>query len=151
MFSFSVGKCCVTRTATFCLSGTGAGFGSGSSKNWDKNVKIIKNERPTFWEIMLLLALKNTRFVTNFVLLENYAKYCLDPEPESKLFPSRIRNRIQNFSKVGTGTATNHYCPTTLLPCGPSSFLRIFSYFLRIEHILIVHFTIMWQATISSN
>ncbi len=36
------------------------------------------------------------RFCTHFLLLENYAKYCLDPEPETKL------------SKVATGTATHH-------------------------------------------
>ncbi len=36
-------------------------------------------------------------FFLNLLLSENCAKYCLDPEPEPKLF------------LVGTGTATNHY------------------------------------------
>ncbi len=40
------------------------------------------------------------RFCTHFLLLENCAKYCLDPEPETKL------------SKVATGTATHHLIRT---------------------------------------
>jgi hypothetical protein len=68
-------QCCETgtaETATFCLSGTltgmlygsvsGTGFGSGSNIKCNKKVKKIKNERPTFWEIMLLLTLKRVRF-----------------------------------------------------------------------------------------
>jgi hypothetical protein len=48
---------------------------------------------------MLLLTLK--RFYTNFLLLENCAKYCLDPEPEPEPTLSEVG--------TGTGTATNHY------------------------------------------
>jgi hypothetical protein len=56
-------------------SGAGAGFGSRS------HIKIkIKNERPTFWEIMLLMILKRQNFLQIFMLWKN-------------------------FSKVGTGTA----------------------------------------------
>jgi hypothetical protein len=55
--------------------------------------------------------IKKPRFFAILLFLENCAKYCLGPE--------RNRNRNKNFSKVGTGTATNHYGPTTL----PSSTL----------------------------
>jgi hypothetical protein len=46
-------------------------------------------------------------FVHIFWLLENCAEYFLDPEPEW--------DRNENFSKVGTGTVTNHYGCTTLI------------------------------------
>jgi hypothetical protein len=49
--------------------------------------------------------IEKARFCTNFLLLDNYAKY----------FWNRIRNQNQNLSKVGTGTATNHYGSTTLI------------------------------------
>jgi hypothetical protein len=78
-------QCCGTGTAgtvTFCLSGTGTvmysgsgtGIGPGSNIKCDTKVKIQK-ERPTFWESMLLLALKTQGFVgTNFWLFKNSAK-----------------------------------------------------------------------------
>jgi hypothetical protein len=43
------------------------------------------NERPTFWEIMLLLVLRG-KILCKFFVVKNCAKYCLDPEPEPKLF-----------------------------------------------------------------
>ncbi len=57
---------------------------------------------PNFWEIMLLLTIKKARFCANFCR-KTVLKYCLDPEPK-------------NCSKVGTGTAKNHYGSTTLVP-----------------------------------
>jgi hypothetical protein len=36
-------------------------------------------------------------FFTNFLLLENFAKYCLDPEPEPKLFQSPNRNHNKSI------------------------------------------------------
>jgi hypothetical protein len=75
-------------TITFCLSGAGtgmqygsgsgsgsgsvSGFGSGSNIKCKKVTKY-KNERPTFWEIMLLLTLKRQNFVQIILLLENCA------------------------------------------------------------------------------
>jgi hypothetical protein len=50
-----------------------------------KSSQQIKNGKPTFWEIMLILTLKRQDFVQIFLFLENYAKYCLDPDPEQKL------------------------------------------------------------------
>jgi hypothetical protein len=44
--------------------------------------KIIKNERPTFWETMLLLTIKRQDFVQTFF---KTAKYCLDLKPEPEL------------------------------------------------------------------
>jgi hypothetical protein len=63
--------------------GSGTGFGSGYNIKWNKESQKTKNVRPAFWEIMLLLSLKKQDFVQIFVV----AKYCLDPEPEPKLFP----------------------------------------------------------------
>jgi hypothetical protein len=58
---------------------------------------------------MLLLTLKRQDFVKKNLLLENCAKYCLDPErerePEPKLFPCRDWN------------ATNLYGSTALQKC----------------------------------
>jgi hypothetical protein len=70
---------------------------------YNKKSQKIKNERPTFWEIIptgTAFDIENARFCTNF-LLENYAKYGLNSEPEPepkadqepKLFQSRNRNR----------------------------------------------------------
>jgi hypothetical protein len=52
---------------------------------------------------MLLLTLQKARFYTIILLLEDYSKYCLDPELEPQPQPK--------LSEVGTGTgtATNHY------------------------------------------
>jgi hypothetical protein len=65
-------------TVTFCLSGnatgtaihyggtgsgSGNGCGSGSKIKWSIKIERIKNEMPTFWEIMLLLTLKRQDFV----------------------------------------------------------------------------------------
>jgi hypothetical protein len=86
----------------------------------------------TFWEIMLLLTMKRQRFCAHFLLLENCAKYCLDPEPE--------REPELNFSKVGIGTriAVNHYGSkaltkkvifSTILPVAYRGWLPIFSTF----------------------
>ncbi len=52
--------------------------------------------------------IEKARPCTNFVLLENCAKYCLVPESEPKpeLFQSR--------TGTGNGTATNHYGSTAL-------------------------------------
>ncbi len=77
----------------FCLGGTGRGmqYGSGSRSGSEKwNEKKVKNERqrPTPWEIMLLLTLERPRFSTVEKLLS--------------IVP--LRNRSQNFSKFGTGT-----------------------------------------------
>ncbi len=46
------------------------------------------------------------------LLLKNYAKYCLDPEPEPKHFESQNWNR--NLSKVGAGTVKISYGSATL-------------------------------------
>jgi hypothetical protein len=51
-------------------SGSGAGFGSKSNIKWNKKSQKIKNKRPTFWEIMLLLTLKRQDFVPVFVVVE---------------------------------------------------------------------------------
>jgi hypothetical protein len=83
--------------------GVGAGFGSGSTIKRNIKSQKIKNEMPTFWEILLLLTLERGRFFTNFFLLKNRAKYCLDPKPEPKFF--------------GTGTAANHYDATHNTGC----------------------------------
>jgi hypothetical protein len=48
--------------------GSGTGFGSGSNIKWNKESQKIKNERPTFKEIMLLLSLKKQDFGKNFVV-----------------------------------------------------------------------------------
>jgi hypothetical protein len=42
----------------------------------------VKNDRPTFWETMLLLTLKRNHFVKKMLLLKSSANYCLDPEPK---------------------------------------------------------------------
>jgi hypothetical protein len=60
------------------------GFGSGFKIKWSIKIKRIKNEMPTFWEIMLLLRLKKQDFVQ---LLLKCDKYCLDPGPEPKPEP----------------------------------------------------------------
>jgi hypothetical protein len=83
--------------------GSGTGFGSGYNIKWNKKVKRIKNERTTFREIKLILTLTRQDFVQLFC----FWKTVLDIV--------WIRNRNQNISKVGTGTATNHYGSTTLL------------------------------------
>jgi hypothetical protein len=44
--------------------------------------KVKKNERQTFWEKMLLLTVKTTRFCTNLSLLKTCAQYGLDPVPD---------------------------------------------------------------------
>jgi hypothetical protein len=43
------------------------GSGSGSNMKYNTKVQKIKNERPTFWETMLLLALKRQVLKKNFV------------------------------------------------------------------------------------
>jgi hypothetical protein len=58
------------------------------------------NERPNFLGNNAASVIEKARFCTNFLLLENCAKYCLDPEPEPK---------------IGTGTTSNHCGSTTLL------------------------------------
>ncbi len=62
-----------------------------------QKIQKIQKERTTFREIMLILTLK--RQDLKFFVLDIVW----------------IRNRNQNFSKVGTGTATNHYGSTTSL------------------------------------
>jgi hypothetical protein len=47
--------CCETGSGMHY--GSGSGFGSGSYTKYNEN-QIIKNERPTFWKIILILALK---------------------------------------------------------------------------------------------
>ncbi len=82
-------------------SGSGTGFGSGSNIKWNTKAKI-KNERPTFWEKMLLQTWKR-QILYKFFLLKNCAKYCLDrepeqeSEPEAKLFQCRNRNGIKSL------------------------------------------------------
>jgi hypothetical protein len=63
--------CCNKKLATDRPSqsfGTGTGFGSGSNMKCHKKKSKIKNERPTFWEIMLLLTLKKKIFYKFFVV-----------------------------------------------------------------------------------
>jgi hypothetical protein len=48
--------------------GSGTGFGSGFNIKWNKESQKIKNERPAFWEIMLLLSLKKQDFAQIFVV-----------------------------------------------------------------------------------
>jgi hypothetical protein len=72
------------------------------------------------WEIMLLPTLERQDFV-KFMIDGNCAKYCLDPEPESKLFLSRNWNRNCNKSlrfRVG---------PTSLLST-QQSYISMISY-----------------------
>jgi hypothetical protein len=72
---------------------------SGSESNIKWNTKSNMNtERPTLWETMLLLTLKRPCFVQIFWLFINCAAWIWN----------------ENFSKVGTGTAVNHYGFTTL-------------------------------------
>jgi hypothetical protein len=83
-------------------SGFGSRFGSGYNIKLNKKVKKIKDERQTFWEIMLLLTLESQDFVQIFLCWKTVLNFVW------------IRNRNQKFSKFGTGTATNHYGSTTL-------------------------------------
>jgi hypothetical protein len=46
-------------------TGSGTGFGYGS------HLKFYKNERPTFWEIMVPVTMKRQDFCENFLLLKN--------------------------------------------------------------------------------
>ncbi len=72
-----IDQCCGTGTAgtvTFFRSGTGTGmqYGSGTgfgSRSNIKCIKKIKNRRPTFWEIMMLLTLKRQDFVNIFCVV----------------------------------------------------------------------------------
>jgi hypothetical protein len=77
-------------TVIFCLSGTGTGmhYCSGPGK--------IKNERPTFWEIMFLLTMKRQDFVKKARCWKT-AKYCLDTKPKLEPEPE---------IKTGTGAGT---------------------------------------------
>jgi hypothetical protein len=77
----------------------------------------IKNERPTFWEINDASSdIEKARFCTNFLLLENRAKYCLDPQPElksepetePKLFKSWNRKRNMQITTVPQHCAKIH-------------------------------------------
>jgi hypothetical protein len=67
-----------------------------------KNQKI-KNERQTFWDIMLFLTLEKQDKVKK-ILSKNCARYCLDPAPE----PETEQEPEPNFSEVGTRTAIYH-------------------------------------------
>jgi hypothetical protein len=99
-------QCCETGTAgtiTFCFSGTrtgmhyGSGSGSGTRFGWKswKNKKLEVN----FLGNKLLLTLKTEQ--ARFFEICCFWKTVLNIV--------RIRNLNQSFSKVGTGTATNHY------------------------------------------
>jgi hypothetical protein len=84
--------------------------------HYDYGPGKINNERPTFWEIMLLLTLKRQYLVKKNICLKT-AKYCLDPEPVRELEPGpEVRTGTgaatgtQNLYKVGAGT--NHYGST---------------------------------------
>jgi hypothetical protein len=95
-------------TVTFCPIGTeihygsGTGIGSGLNIKWNKN-SIKENN---FLENNAASDIEKARFCAKFLLLVNWINIVW------------IRNRNQNFSKVGTetGTATNHYSSTTLKP-----------------------------------
>ncbi len=104
----------------FCLSGTGTHYGSssgsGSNIKWNENVKI---ERPTFWEILLLLTLKTKILWKNFCW-----KIVLNIVWNRNQNRNWSRNRNQNFSKVGNWTATNHYGSTTLSVPGEIYFFQ---------------------------
>jgi hypothetical protein len=65
----------------------GSGSGSGSNIKWNKKSKI-KNERQSFWEMMLLLKLKRHDFVQIFCCWKTLLNIVW------------IRNRNQNFSTV---------------------------------------------------
>ncbi len=68
----------------------------------------------TFWEILLLLlTLKRQDFVHIFSCLKNCAKNIVWIQNRGRN-RNRNCNRNLNFSKVGKGTATNHYGSTTL-------------------------------------
>jgi hypothetical protein len=87
--------------------GSGTGFGSGSNRKGNKKVKKINNARPTFGETMLLMTLKRPDCV-KLIFGWNLLNIVWIPNG------NRRRNRNQNFSKVETGTTTNHYGSTTL-------------------------------------
>ncbi len=71
-----------TGTATFYLSGTGMHYGSCSRTGFESGSNLLPTLKRQDCAIILLL--------------ENGDKYCPIPEQETK------------FSKVGTGTVTNH-------------------------------------------
>ncbi len=98
---------------TFCLGGTrtrvhygsGTGLDQDPTSNGIKKVKSkmrgqLSGKNNADYEI------EKARFYTNFLLLENCARYCLDPEPEPepKLFQSRNRNRNKSlrFHNIAT-------------------------------------------------
>jgi len=68
----------------------GSGSGTGHDSRYIKSQKIKKLEANFIGKIAAS-DIEKERFC--FLLLENCAKYCLDPEPEPKLFQSRNRNR----------------------------------------------------------
>jgi hypothetical protein len=73
-------------------SGSRTGCGSGFNIKWNKKKQ---NERPDFWEKYAAADIEKAR-CTNFLLLENCAKYCLDPEPAPEQ------------QKIITGTVPKH-------------------------------------------
>jgi hypothetical protein len=91
-------------------NGNGMHYGSGSETGMDPdptqklNKKVKKSKlHASFQGNNAASDNEKARFCTNVLLLENFAKYYLDPEPEldtepepeSKIFQSRKRNRIK--------------------------------------------------------
>jgi hypothetical protein len=90
-------------TATFCLgTGTGMYSGSGTGLESGSNIYRIQKSKSTFWETLLLLALKRQDFAQIYCCWKTVLNIVW------------IRNRNQIF---GTGTTINHYGSTTLLNC----------------------------------
>jgi hypothetical protein len=83
-------------------SGSGTGIGIGPGSNIKNDTKVKNQKRPTFWETMLLLALKRQDCVEIFGCLKTVLN---KSESGTKPATNRSRNGNQKFSKVGTGTA----------------------------------------------
>jgi hypothetical protein len=80
----------IAGTVTFCHSGTGIHYWIRIQHKMGNSQKIV-NERPTFWEIILLLTMiEKARFVKNFYVV---GKPCL----------------ILSGSGTGAGTGTNTF------------------------------------------
>ncbi len=89
-------QCCGTAignagAATYCLSGTGTGkqsdsaSGSGTGYSNKKAADFLRSNAAS--------NIYRQDFECTLFAVKNFAKFCLDPDPELKLFQSRNRNR----------------------------------------------------------